>query len=75
MGGPVLRGSFHVTSRLQPESFVGATLGAAGFIGGSSISVTAIVTATKALPPSLSAALTLTLYSHLLPSGLHSGSS
>ena len=45
------RGSFQVTSRLQPVSFVAVTLGAPGADGGSSTSVTLMVTPLEALPP------------------------
>ena len=43
-GFPVFRGSFQVTSRLQPVSFVAVTLGADGADGGSSTLLTVMVT-------------------------------
>ena len=61
MGGPLLRGAFQVTSRLQPEPAVAVTLGAAGASGASAASVTLIVKAWKALPPLGSESFTLTL--------------
>ena len=62
MGGlPVFRGAFQVTSRLQPVSFVAVTLGAPGADGGSSTSVTLMVTSIEALPPARSSAFTLTV--------------
>ena len=60
-GLPVSRGAFHVTSRLQPVSFVAVTLGAGGADGGSSTSLTVMVTSFETLPPSLSSTFTLTL--------------
>ena len=56
-----MRGAFQVTCRLQPEPDVAVTLGAAGFSGGSSASVTLIVKGWKALPPLGSESFTLTL--------------
>ena len=57
----VSRGSFQVTSRLQPVSFVAVTLGADGAVGGSGSSLTVMVTSFETLPPALSSTLTLTL--------------
>ena len=57
VGGAVLDDAAHLTSRLVVDPAVGDTVGAAG---GSSTSVTLIVTAMVSVPPLLSSALTVT---------------
>ena len=55
------RGSFQVTSSLQPVSFVAVTLSAEGLDGASSSSSTIMFTTIEALPPARSSTFTLTV--------------
>ena len=60
MAGPVLVGSFQLTSRLVSEFAVGRTVGWAGAVGISVRSVTLIATLSAALAPAPSEATTVT---------------
>ena len=59
-GLPVLSGAVQITDRLSLLPVTGVTVGAPGADGGSSTSVTLIVTASVSVPPFPSSALTVT---------------
>ena len=59
-GLPALAGALQLTSRLSVVLAVAVTVGTPGAAGGSSSSVTLMVTATVSLPPLPSSALTVT---------------
>ena len=62
MAGPVFVGAVQLTSRLVFDPAVADTVGAAGMPGGSSTSVTVIVTVMVSVPPLPSSALTMTVW-------------
>ena len=62
IAGPVFVGATQATFRLVVDPAVGDTVGAAGMPGGSSTSVTVIVTVMVSVPPLPSSALTVTVW-------------
>ena len=60
-GLPALAGAVQLTLRLVVEPAVAVTFGADGAAGGSSASVSAIITVVTAVPPLLSSAVTATV--------------